>query len=180
MDETGGSSYLVDLSGGGEGYLIGNLFHQGKRNENSTLIAFAAEGDRTNPDQVLYVVNNSFVNDDSGGMFVQNFSIASAQLKNNLFIGRGSALAGPGQLTNNLMKDEAGLRDQGAYDYRLTAGSAAIDQGIDPGQAENGFSLLPEYQYVHPLSVAPRPVRGRIDIGAYEYNEDNSGGGVVE
>jgi hypothetical protein len=33
----------------------------------------------------------------------------------------------------------------------------------------SGFDLTPVYQYVHPITREARPVRGTIDIGAYEF-----------
>jgi hypothetical protein len=100
MDERNGSSYLVDLSDDGNGYLIGNLFHQSANTDHPAMIAFAAEHNQNKPEQVLYVVNNTFVNDRAGGIFVNNHSVAPAILINNLFVGQGTVLVGPGEQSN--------------------------------------------------------------------------------
>jgi hypothetical protein len=170
MDERNDSSYLVDLPNGGEAYIIGNLFHKGKNADNSTLIAFAAEHNRDNPQQALYVVNNTFVNDHSDGIFVKNFSIAPAKLINNLLVGAGQALWGPGEQDHDLAVGDAGFKDPAKFDYRLLPGSVAIDKGVEPGRSASGFALRPEFQYAHPLHLQPRlPSRG-IDVGAYEFS----------
>jgi len=168
MDERNASSYLVDLNEGGNGYIIGNLFHQSANTDNPAMIAFAAERNRDNPKQTLYIVNNTFVNDRNGGIFVNNHSVAPAMLINNLFVGIGTILAGPGEQKQNLSVEEAGFKNRAAYDYRLLPGSAAIDKGIDPGRSASGFVLRPGFQYVHPLGSEVRRQRGAIDVGAYE------------
>ena len=168
MDERNGSSYLVDLPDGGNSYIIGNLFRQSENTDNPAMIAFAAEHNRDNPKQTLYVVNNTFVNDRNGGIFVNNHSVAPAILINNLFVGKGMVLVGPGEQKQNLAVEDAGLKNRAAYDYHLLPNSAAIDKGIDPGRSASGFVLRPGFQYVHPLGIEVRRQRGAIDVGAYE------------
>jgi len=174
MDETGGSSYLLDLSVGNHGYVIGNLFQQSPQNDNSALVSFAAEGkgNRQNPDQALYIVNNTFVNDASNAVFVYNHSIVPAQLINNIFVGRGRPLVGSGDLQNNLVTQRARLKDRAAYDYRLQPNSRAIDQGIDPGRADSGFLLRPQFHHAYPQPLTERPVQGALDLGAFEFSKD--------
>ncbi|MEQ1602975.1 MAG: right-handed parallel beta-helix repeat-containing protein [Methylophilaceae bacterium] len=167
-DEHNGSSYLVDLPDGGQAYLIGNLFHQSANAENAAMLAFAAEHNQTEPSQQLYVVNNTFVNDYRGGSFLNNHSIATAVLINNLLLGQATVIVGPNLQKHNLMNVDARLKYPATFDYRLLPASAAIDQGMDPGLAANGFKLRPEFQYRHPLGGEVRPRQGAIDVGAYE------------
>ena len=57
-----------------------------------------------------------------------------------------------------------------AYDYRLKAGSPAIDKAFAPGSAF-GFDLTPKFEYVHPLhNVARAPGGAALDHGAYEFH----------
>ena len=57
-----------------------------------------------------------------------------------------------------------------AYDYRLKAGSPAIDKAVAPGSAF-GFDLTPKFEYVHPLqNVARTPGGAALDRGAYEFH----------
>lgn len=174
MDERGNSSYLVDLPNGGQAFIIGNLFQQSQTTDNPAMIAFAAEHNQEDARQVLYVVNNTFVNELADSIFVFNHSAAPAQLINNLMIGRAKLLQGPGKLQNNLTLEIANLKSAAlknvyAYDYRLMHGSVAIDKGTDPGRASTGYELRPAFQYLHPLRSEARPQRGALDVGAYEY-----------
>ncbi len=171
MDEqAGSSSYLVDLPNGGTSYLIGNLFHKGSRAENSTLVAYAAEGE-SNPSRGLYIVNNTFVNDHHPGTYVKNWSKTTrAFLVNNIFASVGDKiLDGPGRMVKNLVTENPRFVNAAEFDYRLTSSSPAIDAGIDPG-SPNGFSLVPVWQYVHPEGKQKRVALGPIDIGAYEFS----------
>lgn len=169
MDEADGtSSYAVDLPNGGLAVLVGNSIQQGPRSENRIIISYGAEGLRPTGNE-LYLVNNTIVNDASGGMFVRRADAANRVLAvNNLFVGPGQTINGVVEARNNVTLDEANLADRGRYDYRLTAGSPAIDAGGDPGRAR-GASLVPTAQYLHPLGAVPRPAVGPLDVGAYEY-----------
>ena len=67
---SGEPSYEIDLPNAGTAYLIGNVIQQPSRNQNSNLVSYGVEG-ASNPGQNLYVVNNTFLNDDSSnGMFI--------------------------------------------------------------------------------------------------------------
>jgi hypothetical protein len=63
---------------------------------------------------------------------------------------------------------DAQLVDVNNFNYRLTAGSPAIDAGTQPGSA-NGYVLKPSYEYVQPACGETRMQIGKIDIGAYEF-----------
>ena len=72
---------------------------------------------------------------------------------------------------SNLVNQDPKLVNRTSFDYRLTQTSLlAINAGVNPGVASNGFSLTPVWQYVHPANKEPRALAGTaIDIGAYEY-----------
>ena len=169
MDESGGSSYLIDFVGGGYAYLLGNLFQQGKNTENDSFLAFASEENREDPAQSLYVINNTFVNEYETGVFVNNHSVAPSTLINNVFIGPGTAIAGAGEQANNFKIGADELRNIERFDYRPRSDSAVIDQGIDPGFAENGMALRPVFEHAYPQQLAERPSNDSLDIGAYEF-----------
>lgn len=106
----------------------------------------------------------------SGGTFVMvgGSVTVPAIIKNNIFWG-------PGTTTNQAIAVLAGnfsgdplLASQSGYDYRLKAGSPAINAGVDPGTGPD-ISLVPVLQYVHPAASQPRPSDGTLDVGAYEY-----------
>jgi hypothetical protein len=172
MDEAdGSSSYTIDLPNGGLSYIIGNLLQQGPNTENSTIVAYGAEG-LSNPSKTLYVVNNTFVNDRTqGGTFLQisGGATAAVTVQNNLFVGIGSPVSG-GTTTqvSNLQTNAPNFVNIGAFEYRPTATTPGIDQGTAPGLG-GAFDLTPIYQYVHPMNREARPTHNAIDIGAYEY-----------
>jgi hypothetical protein len=57
-----------------------------------------------------------------------------------------------------------------AYDYRLKAGSPAIDKAVAPGSAFS-FDLTPKFEDVHPLLNVARTLGGAaLDRGAYEFH----------
>jgi hypothetical protein len=173
MDETdGSSSRLIDLPNGGTSLIIGNLLHQSASTNNSNMMCHACEG-ATNPNQSLSVVNNTFVNDRWTGTFVDNRSVVTALVANNIFVGNGTAVSGPAtEQTNLAVPTDPGFVGISTYDYRLTAGATgAIDQGSDPGSA-GFFDLTPVAHYVHPLASELRPTVGALDIGAYEFGRE--------
>lgn len=176
--EDGTDSYEINLPNAGTSYVIGNLIEQGPQTGNSAILDYGSEGP-TNPGNDLYVINNTFVNDHSGGTFV---SIAGAVtlpavVKNNIFVGTGTLVSqSSAVLANNFSNGDPMLANLAGYDYHLLPGSPCVDAGVDPGTAASGFSLLPIAQYVHPLGSETRTSVGVIDIGAYELG---GGGGAT-
>jgi len=171
----GDGSYEIDLPNGGEVLVIGNLIQQGPGSQNSTMLTYAEEG-AGDTEQSLYVVSNTFVNDLGRGTFVRNSGSNTAVLWDNLMVGGGTALDGPGEETSDLQTETPGFVDQASGDYGLTEGSPAIDAGADPGELD-GVSLWPQYQVSGSTEVEARPVVGALDIGALEYGSADTGGG---
>lgn len=185
----GRASYLVDLPDGGGALLIGNVIQQGRQAENSTLVSYGAEA-RRNGSGPFLVVNNTLVNLRDAGLFVANRTQVPATIANNVFEGRGVLVEGPAELKANLHyhvhstaetvkqwidfeglpRQSAGFRQSDLFDYRLARGSPAIDAGGELGDVD-GFRLIPEYEYAHPMSGRPRPKNGPIDVGAFEFAE---------
>lgn len=66
----GAPSYEIDLPNAGTSYIIGNVLQQPALNKNASMIAYGSEG-ASNPGKDLYVVNNTFLNEDTvRGTFV--------------------------------------------------------------------------------------------------------------
>lgn len=176
VDQPGGTSnYELDLPNGGVNYVIGNIIYQSVNSENYTMLTHAAEG-ATNPGQELYVINNTFVNSIVGtGTFVKVVSpVTTLKVINNLFVGDGRVLweagVAKGVPENNLQTKTPGFLDLTNQNYRLVAGSPAIDKGVNPGTAAGGFALLPTFQYLDPLDKQSRPTVGSaLDYGACEF-----------
>jgi hypothetical protein len=187
--EEGNPSYEIEVTDGGLGYIVGNLIEQGKKSDNSIIIAQAVERGSNFTDNRLFVVNNTIVNALNKGIFVMS-RVGPVTVANNILVGGGTVLDGQGVLINNLMVEMNGgtpavtgglnsgrnrgnvvgkmpLADTGAYDYRIKAGGPAAGQGIDAAKALNVAKLKPEFIYVHPLGLKPRPAGSVTDIGAY-------------
>jgi hypothetical protein len=181
--EVGTGSYEIDVPNGGTTYIIGNIIQQGPATQNSTIMAYMAEGPHgQNPGHDLYVVNNTIVNQrPNGGTFIRVDSRATvpAVIINNLLAGPtgGSGAyinaVNPIVLSNRTFSDpaQAGFAAYANFDYHLVAGSAAINAGSPPGIASNGTPLDPVSQYVHPAKGEPRSISEVIDVGAYEFHD---------
>lgn len=176
-DELGTGSDELDLSNGGTSYVIGNLIEQGPNSPNHTILSYLYGGVNVlNPSLELFVINNTFVNDESSGTFIAIASVDTvpAVVKNNIFYGPGAVCNQPGAVLSHNFTGNPLFVDEAAYNYQLSSGSPAINAGISPGVV-NGVSLLPVYQYVQPTCGQTRSLVGTIDIGAYEYG----GGGAL-
>ena len=137
--------------------------------ENDAIIAYGAEGLR-NAGNELYIVNNTLVNDlPAGGRFIFVMGDAgTVRIVNNVFSGPGELLSGRGTLENNVRAERSDFVDPARFDYRLADGAAAIDRGIDPGEA-SGVSLRPLAEYLHRVGRRTRIIPGTPDLGAFEY-----------
>jgi hypothetical protein len=169
MDEADGTaSYEIDLPNGGTSCIIGNIVQQGPATDNPTIICYGEEG-LSNGGKDLYLVNNTIVNDRSGGTFVSIASGASpAKVVNNLFVGSGTLLSGPADTAANIVTNSPQFVNRTAYDYHPTSATPGIDRGVDPGKAGT-LSLTPGFMYEYDCSGVIRPVVGAIDIGAFEF-----------
>jgi hypothetical protein len=167
----GQPSYEIDLPNAGESYVIGNVIQQPAANQNGSLVAYGAEG-ASNPNHNLYVVNNTFLNDDTRrGTFVLVGSSVTKPilLQNNIFSGIGglSNQVSAVQKTN-YRSIAPGFSNRSTYDLRPTANPLVIDAGSAPGWSATGISLTPVASYDHVAMGMVRPVSGPLDIGAYE------------
>lgn len=169
--EDGGSSYEINLPNGGESYVVGNVLQQGASTGNRAMIDYLSEGAGTGFDKRIYVVNNTLVNERSGGAtFLQLAGATDVQslAANNLLVGGGTVLSGPAiRQMANLAMDQPFV-DAAKFDYRLKQGAPAIGAGVDPG-SENGYALTPVNQYADPAGAAGRPKGAKLDAGAFQY-----------
>jgi hypothetical protein len=167
----GKPSYEIDIPNAGTSYVIGNVIEQPANNSNSSMLAYGEEG-ASNPGKDLYVVNNTFLNDDSSHgtfLFIGSTVTTPALLQNNIFAGTGtlSTQASAIQKTN-YRAVAPGFVNRAAYDLRPLANALVTNAGSDPGSSSAGVPLKPVAQYKHVASGVARPVMGALDIGAYE------------
>jgi hypothetical protein len=172
--EGGTDSYELDLPNGGRSYVIGNIIEQGASSPNHSIVEYGAEGIPSGRATDLFVVNNTIVNDANAGtfVFVGGAVTTPVTLRNNIFAGPGAVTTQASAVldANTTAADgDPKFVNRSAYDYRLLAGSPAIDHGSAPGSAFS-VSLMPTLQYVHPMSTVSRATAGSaIDRGAYEH-----------
>ena len=136
---------------------------------NGTLISYAEEG-ASNPQQALYVVNNTFANDNArhAVTFIHAAGTPTARIVNDLFLGGGAWTSWAGAFqSHDLAATPADFVNAAAGDYHLAPRSKAINAGTAPG-AVGGFDLTPQFEYARPDTLVPRPVHSSLDVGAYE------------
>lgn len=167
----GKPSYEIDVPNGGTTYIIGNVIMQPASHNNPALVAYGEEGvgDRKTD---LYVVNNTFLNEDSRrGTFVMigREVTAPAKLINNLFSGTGTITGQTSAIKKtNYQSLAPGFVNRKTYDLRPTSSALVINAGSAPGTSGEGIGLKPGAVYKHVASGSSRPVVSQIDIGAYE------------
>ncbi len=96
----GDSSYLVDISNGGDLLMQGNRLEKGPKSSNTgTAVSIGAEG-VTHPTHALIIRNNSFTSDlPETTVFVRNLTTTPAVLSSNHLHGRVTPLVGPGTVS---------------------------------------------------------------------------------
>ena len=167
----GKPSYEINVPNGGTTFIIGNVIMQPAASNNPAMVAYGEEGVGTRKTD-LYVINNTFVNDDgSRGTFVQVKNAATAaKLTNNLFAGYGTVTNQTSAIKKtNYQSLSVSFVNRAAYDLRPTANSLIINAGSSPGTSSGGLSLNAAASYKHTASGLTRSTLGSlIDIGAYE------------
>lgn len=167
----GKPSYEINLPNAGTSYVIGNVVQQPASNSNSILLSYGEEG-ASNPGHDLYVVNNTFLNDNSSsGTFVKIGTAVTrkALLQNNIFGGTGTLTNQVGAVEKTNYRALApGFVNRAAWDLRPTASGLVANAGSTPGTSAAGVSLKPGAVYKHVASGSTRSLVKTIDIGAYE------------
>lgn len=169
----GKPSYEINLPNAGTSYVIGNVIHQPASNNNSILLSYGEEG-ASNPGHDLYIVNNTFLNDNSSsGTFVKIGTSVTKKvlLQNNIFGGTGTLTNQIGAVEKTNYRALApGFVNRAAWDLRPTSNTLVVNAGSTPGTSTVGVSLKPGAVYRHLASGSSRPAVNAIDIGAYESN----------
>ena len=151
----GNSSYLADFPNGGKVLLRGNLFHKGPKAENSTAIAYGAEGLKWSTN-TLEMTHNTVVMTRSGGSFLSApVGTQRVGLKANLFAGTGS----PALITGGF---PAGSVEQVRH---VSSSAAHLPNASNIGQPDfwPDAALLPQLEMAEVIEPgytkdAPRPM----------------------
>jgi len=181
-DESGDGSYAVDISDGGRAYVIGNVIVQGVNSTNTNIVSYAAESGG-NGTLDLYVINNTIVNEQSNGTFINARAGTTAKVLNNIFYGPGTPMSGTVFVALGNYQDASRSASRflspGApnYDYHLTANTplSIVGAGVAAGTSVTGFLLSPTMEYVYNEQNAPRSSVGVLDLGAFEYTGGSVG-----
>jgi hypothetical protein len=168
----GKPSYEIDVPNGGTTFIIGNVIMQPVAGNNPNIVAYGEEGVAGYATD-LYVVNNTFINDESSrGTFVMVGSGVTTPVKltNNLFSGYGSQITQASALKQtNYQAMSVGFVDRAAYDLRPQYTPLIVNAGSRPGYSKGNVSLNAAASYKHTASGLNRvAINGANDIGAYE------------
>ncbi len=171
-DEDGSASYETDLPNGGLSYIIGNSFEQSSTTGNSTMIAYGEEGITAGHPSLLYVVNNTLVNDNHSVIFLNAARSTSPVLfQNNLYAGSETLITTPQtplqDLANVPIAKSFFYDPYLTFDFRVTNDNPAASAGAPPATDTEGNSLAPLFEYVHPLGGRVRQEYSFTDAGAF-------------
>ncbi|MEN3277686.1 MAG: hypothetical protein V7631_3476 [Massilia sp.] len=168
----GKPSYEINVPNGGTTYIIGNVIQQPTGANNPIMVSYGEEGVNGRKTD-LYVINNTFVNDESsrGTFVVVSKNVTTpAKLINNLFAGYGSITNQDSAVKKtNYQSLAPEFVDREAYDLRPQPHPLITDAGSAPGSSAGGLSLNATASYKHTAARTARaPIGSAIDIGAYE------------
>jgi hypothetical protein len=168
----GKPSYEINVPNGGTTYIIGNVIMQPTASNNPAMVSYGEEGVSSDRKTDLYVINNTFVNDDSSrGTFVTiRNATTAAKLINNLFSGYGTVTTQTNATQKtNYQSLAVGFVNRATYDLRPLASALVLNAGSAPGNSADGLSLNSAASYKHTANGSTRSKLGTaIDIGAYE------------
>jgi hypothetical protein len=172
-EETGNSSYSIDLPYGGTAWVYGNVIEQGPLSENPGMLAFAMEGRRHGEARNnLHVLYNTFVNRAMTAMFIVTPADLGppAEILNNVFAGAGVISNQSGVIAHgNVTGTETMFRNAAAYDFSPLANSPAVG-AAESVPADLPASVMFDSAYVHPVCWQAR--KSMADAGAYERRSD--------
>ena len=168
----GKASYELEFPNGGLVFVIGNAVGQSAGTDNPAIVAYGAEGQRW-PDNALYLVHNTLINDYFAGDFLRLWAERfPAGLEvwqvNNLLVGDGNFFRpAEGRVEGNQKARRADLIEIGGTPLRLTSQSPLRGSVRPPGSVR-GVELLPSAEFGYP--VGSRPLKGSSGLapGAFQ------------
>jgi hypothetical protein len=171
--ENGTTSFELNINNGGRTFVLGNLIEKGFNDQAGGMLGYLLAGTTAgNSSTELYVVNNTFVNDQVAAAQFLEISAKDptpAAVTNNIFCGPGNISTQSISVLNTNLTSNPLFVNKTGYDYHLTSASPAINTGSTPATAD-GVALMPVYEYLDPTCAETRTLVGTIDIGAYEFS----------
>lgn len=174
-ETTGQGIYNVDLSNGGQAYLIGNVLQQGPMAVNGNMVGFGLDGLSNPGPHEFYAINNTLVNEKTTGAFFNVPETVLFKVYSNILAGNGNfmvynfptATDTAGNLrATDISSVSFAAPDQ--YDHELVPGSPAQLIGVPAGLATSGYPLVALDEYVHPTDFRVRCQQATLDAGAYQ------------
>ena len=172
VDGPGGqASYEVDLPNGGRALLLGNVIAQSPQTQNTTVVAYGAEGPAW-PDNDLTLVHNTLVSEAvPGAWFLRTWDdkLPDARIAavNNLTVGVGLfEWTNPGHFVGNYPALSGMLVDPDHQNFRLRAD--ALPAGRVPRADETTPGLTPDAEFRPPAGVRPIRAPHRWSPGALQ------------
>lgn len=159
---SGEASYEIDLPNGGEATLVGNIIEQSARPQNTTIVAYGAEGSGW-PENTLALTHNTIINHADQGFFVRlwpeklpEFHPPRVFIRNNLTLGAGLQTEGvPYDHGDNAHLDTPGP-DEPEPDALLL-----LARQFRPRPSASGTPLVaplvPASQFKLPVGTTPIP-----------------------
>lgn len=159
----GNSSYLADFPNGGQVLLRGNLWHKGPKAENSSAIAYGAEGLRGEGPHTLTLRHNTLVVDHPQANFLLVRPGAHlVMLEGNLFAGHDDTRLVTGGYTVQRLE----LVAHASWPLAPLAGAGSIERpdfwptGRDPGPPPLAQPVDADYRQDAPRPRQLRPLAG--------------------
>ena len=168
----GKASYELEFPNGGVAYVIGNAVGQSAGTDNPAIVAYGAEGPRW-PENALYLVHNTLVNDNFAGDFLRLWadkfpSGFEVWQINNLLVGDGNFFPpAQGRVEGNQTARRADLIDVGGTPLRPTSQSPLRGSVRPPGSVR-GIELLPKAEFNYPLGSRPLRTGSGLAPGAFQ------------
>ena len=168
----GRASYELEFPNGGVAYVIGNVIGQSAGTDNPSIISYGAEGQRW-PENALYLVHNTLVNDMHAGNFltVHNEKFPAGievWAINNLTVGNGNFFQpAQGRFEGNHSASRAELIEYGRLPSRLTTVSPLRGSVRLPGSV-GVVDLMPNAEFTYPVGSRPIQASSSLSPGAFQ------------
>lgn len=167
----GGASYELEFPNGGVAFVIGNVIGQAATTDNSTLIAYGAEGTRWQKNS-LSLSHNTLINEMRSGQFVDVWtrklpSETEFVAVSNILVGTGSV---PEQLRmadgGNVTVALSGMVVRDSIPSRLPTGF--LSQKTQSAGVISDKSLWPVAEFKFPVGTTPLSVKKTSLPGAFQ------------